>query len=253
MTRFAYDIVQDQNPKLGLIVLQTDERIEQDFRQLLPASVNLFVSRVPSGADVTPDTLQEMEGHVPAAARLFPGGRKFDAIGYGCTSGTAQIGQSRIAELVREGAETGAVTDPLTALVAACAELKTSRLAFLSPYLETVSDRLRAALSDNGVETPVFGTFAEAKEEKVARISPESLFDAAKELARSDQVDGLFLSCTNLNTLGIIGELEAATGVPVLSSNLVLAWHLTRHAGQTTGICCDCRLTQNKQSQAGIG
>lgn len=47
---------------LGLIVLQSDETIEQEFRRIFRAGdVALYVSRVPSGAKVTTDTLGAMK------------------------------------------------------------------------------------------------------------------------------------------------------------------------------------------------
>lgn len=230
MTVFDYDLNEPQGPNVGLIVLQTDERIEKDFRSLFPASVNLFVSRVPSSLDVTPDTLQKMEAHIPTAAGLLPETLTFDAVGYGCTSGSAQIGQSRVGDLLRSGAKTRAVSDPVSALLAACSALGLGRLAFLSPYVAEVSDNLRQTLRDTGVETPVFGSFAEAEEVKVVRISPGSIQSAALELVDNGDVDGVFLSCTNLNTLDVIEPLEQLTGRPVLSSNQVLAWHLLRLA-----------------------
>jgi len=231
MTPYPYELSAETGPNLGLIVLQTDERIEQDFRRLIPGDVGLFVSRVPSGQDVSPETLAGMEAHIPTAAGLLPGALQFDAIGYGCTSGTAQIGADKIATLVGQGAQTRAVSEPLSALVAACAALGINRLAFLSPYVDTVSDRLRDALRGQSVQTPVFGTFAESEEAKVVRISPESIYQAALDLAGKGDVDAIFLSCTNLNTLDIIAPLAAKTGLPVLSSNQVLAWHLCRLAG----------------------
>ncbi|PJE33778.1 Asp/Glu racemase, partial [Pseudooceanicola lipolyticus] len=132
---------------------------------------------------------------------------------------------------LRRGAKTRAVTEPVSALVAACATLGLTRLAILSPYVAAVSERLRAVLAGQGIETPVFGSFEESEEARVARFAPESIHAAAVDLVRTGGVDGLFLSCTNLDTLDIIAPLEAETGLPVLSSNLVLAWHLGRLAG----------------------
>lgn len=239
MAVFPFRLQHDPAPNIGLIVLQSDERIEQDFRRLLPFAANLYVSRVPSGLDVTAETLQAMEAHIPAAAGLFPGSVRFAAIGYGCTSGTAQIGRTRVAALVRSGARTRMVSDPLSALVAACGTLGVRRLGFLSPYIPDISDRLRTALVEQGVSVPVFGSFAVSEEAKVARIDEDSLIDAALTMAGKGGIDALFLSCTNLNTLGVIKPLERATGLPVLSSNLVLAWHLCRLAqvplGQEVG------------------
>jgi len=216
---------------LGLIVLQSDETVEEDFRRLVPRSIRLLVSRVPSGAEVTPETLGAMEGHLTEAAALFPEGAWFDAVGYACTSGTAQIGADRVAERVRAGARTRGVTNPVTALVEACRSEGLGRIAFLSPYMESVSDRIRTVLDEAGVETPVFGTFGVPEEAKVARIDAASIRDAARSLAATGGVDALFMSCTNLNTLGVIAPLEAELGLPVFSSNLVLAWHMLGVAG----------------------
>ena len=120
MSRFAYELNPPPGPNLGLVVLQSDQRIELDFRRLLPENTPLYVTRVPSGRDVTRETLQQMEQDIPEAAALLPPPLKIQAVGYGCTSGAAQIGPDRVAELVRQGKETSAVSDPLSALCAAC-------------------------------------------------------------------------------------------------------------------------------------
>jgi maleate isomerase len=230
---FPYALAPPAAARLGLILLQADETLELEFRRLLPQGAACFVSRVPSGLEVTPDTLAAMEGELAAAAALLPRGAPFDALAYACTSGAARIGPERVVERLREGAEARAATDPVTALVAACRALGLSRVALLSPYIETVSEDLRHVLAACEVETPVFGTFAEAEEARVARIDGLSVIAAATRLVQEARapVDALFLSCTNLRTLDLIAPLEAALGLPVLSSNLVLAWHLLALAG----------------------
>ncbi len=236
MTTFDYDLTLPKGPALGALVLQSDERIELDLRRLIPPATRLFVARVPSAPDVTPETLRAMASHIAAAAGRLPANLSYEAIGYGCTSASAAIGADRVHELVRNGAQAQAVTEPLSALIAACAHLRLTRLAFLSPYTAAVSDRLRDALRANDIETPVFGSFNEEREEKVVRIVPESIARAARELAGKGGVDGVFLSCTNLDTLDIIAPLRAELGLPVLSSNLVLGWHMCRLAGIVSAI-----------------
>lgn len=226
MDAFPYTRATDSRRKLGLIALQSDESIEDDMRRLLPADVSLLVSRVPSGEDVTPESLRAMAGHLTAAATLFPRGMRFNAVGYGCTSGTSQIGAPQIAALVKDGTEAQRVTEPVSALVAACQAANIKRLAVLSPYMASVSERLREVLSTHGIDTPVFGSFAEPNEAMVVSIDGPSIMAAATALVKDAQVDALFLSCTNLRTLDVIAPLEQAVGMPVLSSNLVLAWHM---------------------------
>ena len=230
---FPHRLETQRPAQVGLIVLQSDETIEPDLHRLLPPDLELLVSRIPSGAEVTPDTLAAMEGYMTASAALFPGGARLSAVGYGCTSGTAQIGAAAVAARIRKGVDAPLVTEPVSALIAACAEMGLRRLALLSPYSAPVSDRLRAVLAEEGIETPTFGSFLIEEEARVVRIAPGSIFDAGQRLVAesSTPVDALFLSCTNLRTLPVIEALEAATGLPVLASNTVLAWHLARLAG----------------------
>jgi len=233
---YAYDLTGPIGAKtLGLIVLKSDETIEQDFRRLFPSpDVALYTTRVTSAPEVTRETLAQMEGDLPGAAALLPESVSFDAVGYGCTSGTSVIGAARIAELVRGGCSTQHVSEPVSGLVAACRARDIRRLAFLSPYIEPVSRTLREVLAREGIETPVFGSFDEERESAVARIDGSSIHSAAVDLARGAGVDGVFLSCTNLRTLDLILPLRGELGMPVLSSNLVLAWHLAQLSGAPT-------------------
>ena len=229
MTSFHYEL-RDENqrlPTIGLVVLQSDETLEGEMRHALPPDVaDVHVSRVPSSPDVTRDTLAQMADHIEASAALFPRSARFDAVGYGCTSGTSVIGAENVARLVKAGCHTAHVTEPVSALIHACRQHNLKRLAFLSPYIESVSEGLRNTLADAGVMTPVFGSFNEGEEAKVARIDPASTVQAAIKLAKSKDVDAVFLSCTNLKTFGILDQIETATGLPAFSSNSVLAAHL---------------------------
>lgn len=232
---FPYRTADLTAPRLGLIALQADETIEGDLRRLMPDGAELMVSRVVSDVEVTRDTLAAMEGHLTAAAALFPKDMQFDVVGYGCTSGTAQIGAARIAGKVRAGTQAADITQPLSALVAACRFLGVRRLAFLSPYLAEVSARLREVLQEEGIATPVFGSFGVGTEATVVRIDAASITSAALALVEGVHVDAIFLSCTNLRTLDVIAPLEAQLGMPVLSSNQVLAWHMMELAGLPPG------------------
>lgn len=235
MTAFPYDLQDDSLPRLGLIVLQVDETIERDFRRLFPPEVcRLHVTRVPSGAELTPQTIAAMEAALPSAAALLPAAA-FDVVGYACTSGTTLIGASRVRDLVMGAAQTRAVTDPLTAALAACRDLGLSRIGIVSPYVDSVAAPIREAFEAAGVAVPDTLSFGEEVEARVARIAPASIADAARTLARRSRLDGLFLSCTNLRTLDILAALEAELGLPVISSNQALG----RHIAQLSGVAFD--------------
>ncbi len=212
---------------MGLIVLQTDETIEPEFRSLfIDDKSPLYVSRIPSGAEVNTDTLAQMETDLPAAADLLPKARPYRVVGYGCTSASSVIGSDRVEQMVMQTCNTSTVTNPLRAASACARHLGVSKFALLSPYIEEVNTPLRRAFAEQGISMDVFGTFGESEEAKVVRISTDSVVDAAVRLGRDSTVDAVFLSCTNLRTLTAIPRIEAQIGKPVLSSNQSLAWHM---------------------------
>ncbi len=234
MTAFPYTLMDDDLPRLGLIVLQVDETIEDDLRRLFPPYIaRLHVTRLPSGAELTPDSIADMERALPDAARLLPAVQPLDVVGYACTSGTTLIGADRVRKLVMGATRTGTVTDPLTAALAQCRSLGLARVGIVSPYVASVAEPIRAAFKAAGVTVPDTLSFGEQVEAKVARISPQSIAGAARALAQRSKLDAVFLSCTNLRTLDILAPLTQELGLPVLSSNQCLAAHMGALANVT--------------------
>jgi maleate isomerase len=234
VTRLPYRLTGPlgRRASFGLIVLQVDETIEEEFRRTVAGEgVALYVTRIASGAVVSPETLAAMEAALPAAAGLLPPALSFDAIGYACTSGATVIGPERVAALVGAAAATRCVTDPLTAVIAAARALQVRRLGFVTPYVASVSEAMRHALESAGLEIASFGSFDEAEEAKVARIDPASIHDAVVATDRAGACDAVFVACTNLRTLDMIADAEAAIDKPVITSNQALAWHMLRSAG----------------------
>lgn len=231
MSGLAYQLSDHRPVQLGIVVLQADETLEHDLRRLLPEQTELLVTRVPSATSVSSQSLAAMEADLTAATRLLPRGARFAALGFGCTSGTALIGASRVAQLLRAGADVATVTEPVSALIAACQHLGINRLALVSPYVAEVSARLIEVLEEAGITISAFASFNEAQEANVVRIDAPSIINATRATAAQAPCDAVFLSCTNLRTLDVIAGTEPELGVPILSSNLVLAWHMARLAG----------------------
>ena len=234
MTSYAYELLKDSDrrPTIGLVVLQTDETLEPDIHRYFPPSVaDVYVSRVPNASEVNQETLADMANHIESSATLLPRSLAFDAVAYCCTSGSAVIGPEKVSSLMTSGCQAANVTNPVSALIHMCRKHDVQRLAFLSPYIESVSNILRDVLTDAGIETCAFGSFNEGDDAKVARIDPAYTKHAAVELAKSTEVDAVFMSCTNLKTYDVLAEIEAAAGVPAFSSNSALAAHLGELAG----------------------
>jgi len=231
-TPLPYALDDTHAPALGLITLQADETIEQEFRHFFaPEACKLHITRVPSAPVLTPASIAAMATDLPTAASLLPTTAQFRCVAYACTSGTAHIGAARVHQIIRDTTGASHATDPMTATRAALTAVGAKRIAIVSPYTADVAAPLTDGLADAGLTTTSVATFGEAVEANVARISAASLIDAARHVAHAAPTDAVFLSCTNLQTRAIIAPLEAELGIPVISSNTALAWHMARLAG----------------------
>ena len=229
--KFDFYLSSNENspPPMGLIVLRVDETIEGEFREAFRTSKNqIFVTRIPSGLEVTAKTLSSMEDHISTSAKLLPKSREFSVIGYGCTSASAIIGSEKISDLIKSGCSTREVTNPLLAATEYAKHLGVTKLALLSPYIEEVNTPLRKAFKTNGLSTEAFGTFGEGQEEKVARISESSTIEAAITLGQDPSTEAVFISCTNLRTFNCLDKIANKIDKPVFSSNQSLAWHMKK-------------------------
>ncbi|KZM50114.1 aspartate/glutamate racemase family protein [Labrenzia sp. OB1] len=216
---------------LGVIVLETDETLEPEFSKMMALDdVALYHSRIPMVPEIRSDTLARMENNLPSSVRLLPPSLDFDVIGYGCTSASTVIGSENVARAIQGVFPGVKVTDPLAAVIAAARHLEAKRLGVITPYVPEVSRRMHQRLTDAGFEIVAFGSFEEGNDRTVARISKASIIRAAERVAASAPCDAIVVSCTNLRTLDILKETEQKTGVPIISSNQALAWHMLRLA-----------------------
>ena len=120
---FETDAGEGARARMGLLVLESDQTVEAEFRALLNPlpDVSVYHARLANDTQVTPETLARMEEELPVAASLIPGYMGLSVVGYGCTSGSTIIGEDRVAEIMTTAHPGAAATNPLTAAKAALA------------------------------------------------------------------------------------------------------------------------------------
>ena len=217
--------------RLGVLVLESDQTMEAELRQLtdLPG-VGVYHARLANDTVVTPETLAKMEAELPKAAALLPEYLGLKSIGYGCTSGSTIIGEAQVSKILDTTHKGVPSTNPLTAAKAALTALGVRRVGLLTPYAPDVTAAMQARFEDAGFPVTVVGSFYEQSDIVVGRIDQHSILAATLAVGRGD-CDGVFVSCTSLRTAGIIAQAEATLGKPVTASNHALAWHMLRLAG----------------------
>ncbi len=219
--------------RIGAIVLATDHTMEAEWRAMLALDgVAFYVARIWNDAQITPATLQALGADIAPATRLIlPNDARLDSVAFACTSGAMVLGDAFVETEVRKHRPGIPVTSPMRAGIAALQALGVKRVALLTPYMQEINDLMRAHIEERGVEVPAMGSFNDPDDLVAATITPDTLLEAAIDLGRAPQVDGVFISCSSFRAAGIIAQLEAATGKPATASNHAMAWHALRLAG----------------------
>ena len=86
---------------------------------------------------------------------------------------------------------------------------------------------MRLNLHQDGFKIKDQISFNETDDTVVARIAEGDSLKAIIDIGRND-VDAIFISCTNLKTFNIIDKAEKILQKPVISSNQALIWHMLK-------------------------
>ena len=160
--------------RIGLIELATDQTSEHEFRRIfaLPG-VDFYESRIWNDATITPETLARMETDVEGGMRVIMPNLRIDVAGFTCTSGAMVIGEDKVFALMHKARPGIPCSSPITGAIAGMKALGLERIALLTPYVQSINDMMRDYIEERGVSVPVMGSFNNANDDEVARITLE--------------------------------------------------------------------------------
>ena len=85
--------IKKDNPRIGLITLASDFRIEKDFNNIIYGrDIDLYSNRIKSYNPLTNETLKKMADDITDVTKEILPEQKLDCVAYGCTSGTIAAG-----------------------------------------------------------------------------------------------------------------------------------------------------------------
>ena len=216
--------IEKHNPRIGLITLASDLRIEKDFNNMIyDKNIDLYCNRIKSYNPLTNETLKKMADDIPKVAKDILPDQKLDCVAYACTSGTIAAGYSSIFEKVNLAKPNTKVTTPITSAINALKSLKINKLTIFTPYTDEINQSVIDYFRNENIELSELSYFDLASDLDIGRVDPNHLFDVLTKINLSNS-DALFVSCTSLPVLSIIKELEKKINKVVLSSNQTLIW-----------------------------
>ena len=216
--------IKKNNPRIGLITLASDFRIEKDFNDIIYGKdIDLYSNRINCYNPLTNETLKKMADDIPEVTKNILPDQRLDCVAYGCTSGTIAAGYQSIYEKVNLAKPNTKVTTPITSAINALKTLKIDKVSIFTPYTDKINQSVINYFKNEKIEISELSYFDIASDLDIGKVDPQHLFDVLvkQDLSTSD---ALFVSCTALPVLSIIDEIEKKLGKIILSSNQTLIW-----------------------------
>jgi maleate cis-trans isomerase len=203
---------------------------EDDFPALesrVDGAVRLPVVITSVGEDAhRVDALLDLGG----AERLADGAaqlaaEKPDAVMWACTSGSFVFGPEGARDQASGVAAVAGVPASSTsiAFVDAAKHLGVQRVAVAASYPEDVAQHFVRFLRAGGIEVVAIGSHGIITAAELGTLEPEQVV-AMVTAADHPDAEAVLVPDTAMHTLGIVSELEAAVGKPVLTANQVTVW-----------------------------
>jgi|TARA_B110000259_G_scaffold138700_1_gene156153 maleate isomerase len=212
------------NPRIGLITLGSDFRIEKDFNSVIYGrDIDLFVNRIHCYNPLTNETLARMADDITDVVNDILPDQKIDCVAYGCTSGTIAAGYNTIKTKINLAKPEAKVTTPITATIKALKKLNIKKISIFTPYTKIINDSVLDYFNKENIIINSLTYFDIASDLDIGKVDESYLFEVLAKIDLSES-DALFISCTALPALSIIDKLEKKLNRVVLSSNQTLIW-----------------------------
>ena len=216
--------ISKSNPRIALITLGSDFRIEKDFNNIIYGkNIDLYVNRIHCYNPLTNETLVKMANDITSVTEDILPDQKIDCIAYGCTSGTIAAGYDTIKSKINLAKPDAKVTTPITSTIKALKKLDIKKISIFTPYTKQINDSVVSYFNNENIIINSLTYFDIASDLDIGKVDENYLFDILSKIDLEDS-DALFVSCTALPVLSIIDRLEKKLNKIILSSNQTLIW-----------------------------
>ncbi|MBI5966863.1 MAG: aspartate/glutamate racemase family protein [Deltaproteobacteria bacterium] len=215
--------------RVGLLVPSSNTVMEVDLYRNLPASITVHPARMYL-EETTPEGERRMiSEEVPRGAALLKTLRP-NLVVFGCTSAGALSGPDFPRKLNRKiGRIVGCpVLDILSPVAEELNRVQAKKLAVLTPYSADLNQAIRASLEGLGFEVLSIDGMGIVVNFDLAAPTPQEIVTFARKSRISEEVEALFISCTNFRAVEALPLLRRHFSIPIVTSNQAIIEKIKR-------------------------
>lgn len=220
----------------GLLSPQSNPVAEPEIRILLPAAAAVVAARLTSSRGLLRERLLEYGERLGETVNAF-GDMALDAVGVACTGSSYGINGATEQQHRTEALATQKGYPLITAAQAvemALRHLRVRRIALVSPYPAWLTEACKGHWEGRSIEVSAVLQLSLRRSDShrhgIYELCSSDVLDALRSF-QTPGAEAIVLSGTGMPSLRVIPTLERMRKVPVLSSNLCLAWALARLTG----------------------
>jgi maleate isomerase len=219
--------------RIGIVYPDTGTVMEPECYAMAPEGVSIHTDRLSLPIMTIEGLGQMMNSDETERCTAVLAQAPLQSIVFGGTSATFLNGMGYDEQIRARMARVSngiPVTTTSSAAIKGLRLLGVSRLTFVGPYDDEVMERGRIFFEQNGFAVTSLRGMGLQKDYDVGRVTLDEVYRVVRE-TKLPESDGIFISCTNLRSVGAIAPLEADLGVPVVSAIQASFWDALRLAG----------------------
>ena len=216
--------------RVGLLLPSSNTSQEPEFNRIMPDGVTLHVARLPLRTVESSSTAKIVDDIESESQKLADA--DVDAIVLAATAPSSRNGLGYDQALIKriEEASGRKATTASTGLIQALEVLDVSHLVIGAPWGDAVNATTAAFIEASGFAVLGHRALGHVSNLEIGRLAEQTAYDMGVTVDQPD-AGAVMLACGNWLTMGIVDQLEATLGKPVLTTNQVSLWAVLRLAG----------------------
>ena len=218
----------------GILTPQGNPTVEPELRILLPARSTMLVSRLTSRSSSLRQRLIDYSEKLDETVDSFDN-LAFDALGFACTGSSYLVDpadERRRLDKIHFDKGYPVIT-AADAVATALDSLGVGAIALISPYPDWLTAASQAHWQRLGLRVTAVQQLPSGGRDAhgIYALTTPTILDKAEDFDPKG-AEAILVTGTGMPSLRTILALEPSIGLPILSSNLCLAWALAKTTGQ---------------------